>query len=103
MFTRSAFRTDPNFQGAPATLRSMSLNGKRISAELIGILAVGVALAGLMFTQYGSLNARIDTLDTRMATRMSALENRMSAIEQRQARLEGLIEGAFRLNRTDDK
>ena len=103
MFTRSAFRTDPNFQGAPAALQSMSLNGKRISAELIGILAVGVALAGLMSTQYGSLNARIDTLDTRMDTRMSALENRMSAIEQRQARLEGLLEGAFRLNRTDDK
>ena len=49
-----------------------------MSAELIGILGVGVALAGLVLR----LSARID-----------GIENRLTGVEQRLARVEGLIEG----------
>ena len=63
---------------------------KRLSAELIGVLAVGVALAGLILTGQANTDARLVALDGRL----TALEARMGALEQRQARLEGLIEGA---------
>ena len=55
---------------------------KRISVELIGILGVGVALGGLVY----SGQARTDN-------RLAALEVRMGSLEQRQARIEGLLEG----------
>ena len=63
---------------------------KRLSAELIGVLAVGVALAGLILTGQANTDARLVALDGRL----TALEACMGALEQRQARLEGLIEGA---------
>ncbi len=63
---------------------------KRLSAELIGVLAVGVALAGLILTGQANTDARLVALDGRL----TAVEARMGALEQRQARLEGLIEGA---------
>ena len=61
-----------------------------MSAELIGILAVGVSLAGLVLTVGGMAIAAIRAL----TTRLEGLEARMGALEQRQARLEGLIEGS---------
>ena len=60
-----------------------------MSPELIGILGVGVAVAGLMLTGKRDTDRRIDAL----ATRMTSLEQRMAAIEQRMARMEGLLEG----------
>ncbi len=53
-----------------------------MSAELIGILGVGVALAGLILSGQHGLNARMDKLETRLA-----------AVEYGQAKLEGLLEG----------
>lgn len=50
-----------------------------MSAELIGILGVGVAPAGLVL----HLSARID-----------GIENRLAGVERRLARVQGLIEGA---------
>ena len=49
-----------------------------MSAELIGILSVGVALAGLVLR----LSARID-----------GIEDRLASVEQCLARVEGLLEG----------
>jgi len=48
-----------------------------MSAELIGILSVGVALAGLVLR----LSARID-----------GIEDRLASVEERLARVEGLLE-----------
>ena len=60
-----------------------------MSAELIGILAVGVALlvglGGLILTITGWLRGDI-----------RALEQRVAGLEQRVARMEGLIERVFR-------
>ena len=54
-----------------------------MSAELIGILAVGVALAGQMLAMFGWLTMRIN-----------AVETRLGRLEERVAGIEGLIEGA---------
>ena len=68
--------------------------GKRISAELIGILAVGATLAGLMLNGLSGVDERLDALSGHMDARMDALEVRLGSLEQRVARIEGLIEGA---------
>lgn len=54
-----------------------------MSAELIAILAVGVALGGVLLTSLRGI-----------ADRLGKVEERLGGIEQRVARLEGLIEGA---------
>lgn len=70
------------------------MTDKRISAELIAIISVGVALlvglGGLMLT----LQARTDQQLDALSGRMDALEVRMGSLEQRVARIEGLIEGS---------
>ena len=52
-----------------------------MTPELIGIITVGVALAGLIL---------------RISTRLDKLEQRLAQVEQRLSHLEGLIEGLFR-------
>ena len=61
-----------------------------MSLELIGILAVGAALAGLVLTVGRMAIPAIRVL----SARLEGLEARMGALEQRPARLEGLIEGS---------
>ena len=74
-----------------------------MTPELIGILAVGVALAaflgGLMTVLFQSTNRRIEALEHRIdqrfnsfEQRLNSFEERLSALEQRQARLEGMME-----------
>ena len=69
---------------------------KRLSAELIGILTVGIALAGLVYSGQARAEGQLAAMDARMA----ALEARMGSLEQRQARLEGLLEGMGIAGRT---
>lgn len=75
-----------------------------MSAELIGILSVGVALAALHMASIKGLreemNVSIKSLREdmkRMENRLDALEqrmeNRLDALEQRMARLEGMLDG----------
>ena len=70
-----------------------------MSAELIGILAVGVALAGVMVSLFAWMRADIGQLrretqarSTGLEQRMGTLEQRMGALEQRMARLEGMLD-----------
>ncbi len=64
-----------------------------MSSELIGILGVGVALAGLLLTGFrgieNRLGARIDSLEGRV----DSLDARLAVVERGQAKLEGLLEG----------
>ena len=53
-----------------------------MSAELIAILAVGVALGGVLLTSLRTISDRL-----------GRVEERLGGVEQRVARLEGLIEG----------
>ena len=71
--------------------------GKRLSAELIAILAAGAALAGVILSGQSRTDSRIEAVEVRMGAlenRMGAFEVRMSGLEQRQARIEGLVQGA---------
>ena len=90
-----------------------------MSAELIGILSVGVALAALNLTGRLSqdrrmtaleagLDRRMTALEARLDRRMTALEGRMVELEggltdvdRRMARVEGLLEGLGLSGRTD--
>ena len=75
-----------------------------MSVELISIIAVGVALAGLILTSLKGTEARLREemvkLESRLNGRISALESRFDAMEhqmgelrERMAHLEGLLEG----------
>ncbi|MDE0124678.1 MAG: hypothetical protein OXN97_08900 [Bryobacterales bacterium] len=72
-----------------------------MSPELIGILAVGVALAGLVLTVGGMAVAALRAMRgelrgelRELGARVGTLDIRLGALEQRMARLEGLLEGA---------
>jgi uncharacterized coiled-coil protein SlyX len=67
-------------------------------------LAVGVALAAVVFTAMQRIDKRIDALETRIDKRIDALEGRIdgrfegleariASLEKGQARLEGLLDG----------
>jgi uncharacterized coiled-coil protein SlyX len=71
-----------------------------MSAELIGILSVGVALAALLLTSVNSLREGVRALregmrrvENRLDTLEQRMENRLDALEQRMARLEGVLDG----------
>lgn len=72
-----------------------------MSPELIGILAVGIALAGLVLTVGGMAVATLKAMRgelrgelRELGARVGTLAIRLGALEQRMARLEGLLEGA---------
>lgn len=60
-----------------------------MSAELIGILSVGVALAALTLTSIKGLREDM----WRIENRLDALVQRVDTLKQRLARLEGVLDG----------
>jgi flagellar capping protein FliD len=71
-----------------------------MTPDMITMIAVGIALGGLMALMFQMMNKRMDSLEQRvismeqrMVQRFDAFEARFSALEQRQARLEGIMEG----------
>ena len=76
--------------------------GKRLelSAELLSILLVGVALAALILTGIGEIREDMREIREDMRERFSSMENRMSSMEARlavvereQGEIRGLLEG----------
>lgn len=93
---------------------SGQVNERRVSPELISILAVGVALAGLVLTglrgvrtemqavrvEMNTVRNEMNTLRTELRTEMQALRSEinevraeMADLRERVARLEGMFEG----------
>ncbi|MCY4585890.1 MAG: hypothetical protein OXB98_07630 [Bryobacterales bacterium] len=86
-----------------------------MSPEIIAILAVAIALAGLILGQGHQLGQSIPGLDRRLTSAIQQLDRRLTAevaaqrdeiaalrdgqvqLGERLARLEGMIETAFRL------
>ena len=69
-----------------------------MNPEFWAIIGVGVALAGLQWRLYGSLNARMDRLEARMdriEARMDRIEADLTSIKERLSRIEGWIAGRF--------
>ena len=71
-----------------------------MSGEIIAILAVGVALAGVILTSNRGLRQDMARMESRLDERISGLESRFDAMEkqfgelrERMAHLEGLLEG----------
>ena len=60
-----------------------------MSGEIIAVVAVGVALAGVILTSNRGLRQDIRRLDERI----SGLEARIGELRERMAHLEGLLEG----------
>lgn len=70
-----------------------------MSAELIAILAVGVALASVILSGQRRLEARITALEHGQAelrerlAKLADIPERFARVEHGQAKLEGLLEG----------
>jgi predicted nucleic acid-binding Zn-ribbon protein len=67
-----------------------------MTPDVIAIIAVGIALGGLMLAMFQTTNKRFDSIELRLSAmeqRFTSFEERFAALEQRQARLEGLMEG----------
>ena len=70
---------------------------KNLSAELVAIIATGVALAGLLL-------ASQHRLEDRLLAGQHQLENRLLAVEKEQARIKALLESAgFTARREDSR
>lgn len=73
-----------------------------VNPEFWAIIGVGVALAGLQWRLYGSLNAnlnarmdRIETRIDRIETLIDRIEADLTSIKERLSRIEGWIAGRF--------
>ena len=67
-----------------------------LSPDLVAVLAVGVALAGLILRQGSRIDASIDRLDKRIDgtnERIDRIERGQAELRERMAKLEGLLEG----------
>ena len=69
--------------------------GKRLelSAELLSILLVGVALAALILTGIGGIREDMRERFSAMESRMSSMESRLAVVEREQGEIRGLLEG----------
>ena len=73
-----------------------------MNPEFWAIIGVGVALAGLQWRLYGSLNANLSALNANLSVRMDRIEARMDRIEARMERIEaGLTSIKERLSRIE--
>ena len=71
---------------------------KSLSAELIAVIATGVALAGLLLVGQQRLEDRLiahqHRMEDRLLARQDRLEDRLLAVEKEQARTNALLEDA---------
>lgn len=86
----------PSGAGAPDTGvpdAGVRTRGKRLelSAELLSILLVGVALAALILTGIGDIREDMREIREDMRERFSSMENRMSSMEARLAVVESRL------------
>lgn len=71
------------------------MDGKRMSAELKGILAVGIALGGLTLTLLDRMDNRLDRIEDQMGevrTELGEVRTELRKLGERVARIEGMIE-----------
>ena len=64
-----------------------------MSPELIAILAVGVALAGIVLTGLRGVRADFGRRMDKLEERIAAVERGQAELRERMAKLEGLLEG----------
>ena len=64
-----------------------------MSGEMIAIVAVGVALAGVILTSLKGTETRLREDISQLRGDMKQLSERVARVEHSQAKLEGLLEG----------
>ena len=64
-----------------------------MSGEMIAIMAVGVALAGVILTSLKGTETRLREDISQLRGDMKQLSERVARVEHSQAKLEGLLEG----------
>ena len=64
-----------------------------MSGEIFAILAVGVALAGVILTSNRGVRQDMAQMESRLDKRISGLESQIGELRERMAHLEGLLEG----------
>ena len=64
-----------------------------MSPELIAILAVGAALAGIVLTGLRGVRADLGRRIDKLGERVVAVERGQAELRERMAKLEGLLEG----------
>ena len=64
-------------------------------SEFWTIIGVGVALAGLQWHLYGSLNTGLNARMDRIDARLDRIEADLTSIKERLSRIEGWIAGRF--------
>ena len=64
-----------------------------MSGEIMAIVGVGVALAGLMRTSLARLESRLSGGISALESQISELRDELGALRERMAHLEGLLEG----------
>ena len=64
-----------------------------MSGEILVILAVGVALAGVILTSNRGVRQEMAQMESRLDKRISGLESQIGELRERMAHLEGLLEG----------
>ena len=67
-----------------------------MSAEFWAIIGVGVALAGMQWRMYASLNANLNGRMDRIEARIERIEADLTSVKERLSRIEGWIAGRFR-------
>ena len=66
-----------------------------MNPEFWAIIGVGVALAGLQWRLYGSLNANLNARMDRIEADLTSIEADLTSIKERLSRIEGWIAGRF--------
>lgn len=66
-----------------------------MNPEFWAIIGVGVALAGLQWRLYATLNTRMDRMEARIDALQRDVDERLSNLDRRLARIEGWIAGRF--------
>jgi hypothetical protein len=64
-----------------------------VNVELISIVAVGVALAGLILTSVRGLRQGMARLESRLEAQINDLRGEVGELRERMTHLEGLLEG----------
>lgn len=64
-----------------------------MNGEIIAIVGVGAALAGLILTSIRGLRQDMNRLKERLRDGIKQLDARVARLEHRQAKLQGLLQG----------
>lgn len=62
-----------------------------MNAEFWAIIGVGLAVSGLQWRLYATLNTRMDRMEARINTLQRNVDERLSNLDRRLARIEGWI------------